>query len=296
MRGMKKWLIGTSICALTGALSVGCTVGDDESGSNLGGSSHTGGEGGGDATTGGTPSTGGEGGSVNTQTGGQGGEVANGGGGAETGGGEGGVPATGGVEAGGAPTGGTVTAGGAGGEPPVATGGATAGGAGGAGGAVFTCYGSEDLGALPSAYTDCSEWSSAVLGTQSCRGGGPEENGPLADDLCWYYIDTARADAFDALLDCFGEFVGDDCDNPAHDDHMWACVSEVGSMTCETTDGAALCETVTSDCGDVTTEFCLGEVNLLVETERGAVADCWAGLRNGERTGANCADNFDTCF
>jgi hypothetical protein len=197
--------------------------------------------------------------------------------------------------------------GGAGGEP-AATGGTTAGGAGGAGdgggaggegGAVAACLGGDVVGDLDAAYEDCSEWAADVFGTQQCSAGDPWDNGPLGDDLCWYYLPAARSDVLDALLGCFAEYSGTDCPtatNTAHDDHMWDCVADVGARACPTTDGTELCATVTDDCGDVTTEFCESEVNLVVETERSAIGDCWTGLSNGQRTGATCADSFEGCI
>ena len=303
MRGMNEWLIGMSTLAVIGALAVGCTVDDDEPGTNLGGSNPTGGRSSGGGTGGSSA------GSSATETGGGGGAETGGmeAGGAETGGMEAGGAETGGMEAGGAETGG-MEAGGAetGGMEAggAETGGATVGGAGGAGGAggpggaggAVACLGGDDVGALDSAYDDCSDWSLATFDTQQCSAGDASVNGPLADDLCWYYQSTARGEVFDALLTCFAEYSGGTDCGSEHDDFMWDCVSEVGAQTCATTDGTALCDTVAADCDDVTTEFCEGEVNILIETERSAVSDCWASLSNGERTGANCATNFDDCL
>ena len=288
MRSMNAFLVGTTVLALASVLAIGCTSDDDEPGTGLGGSTHSGGNGGDTGETGGRATGGRATGGTQTQGGGAG--VEAGGveaGGAATGGVEaGGVEETGGVEAGGVEETGGVEAGG------VEAGGATAGGAGGA----AACLGGDDVGALDSAYDTCSEWSVDVFGTQMCETGDPDVNGPLGDDLCWYYEAAGRSDVFDALLECFADFGFSraDCTN-AHENYMWDCVASVGAQACPTEDGTALCEAVADDCTDVSVADCEGEVNLVIASERTIISECWTDLTNNQRTGNNCAAHFEDC-
>jgi len=298
MRSMNAFLVGTTVLALASVLAIGCTSDDDEPGTGLGGSTHSGGNGGDTGETGGRATGGRATGGTQTQGGGAG--VEAGGveaGGAATGGVEaGGVEETGGVEAGGVEETGGVEAGGVEETGGVEAGGVEAGGATHGDGGAAACLGGDDVGALDSAYDTCSEWSVDVFGTQMCETGDPDVNGPLGDDLCWYYEAAGRSDVFDALLECFADFGFSraDCTN-AHENYMWDCVASVGAQACPTEDGTALCEAVADDCTDVSVADCEGEVNLVIASERTIISECWTDLTNNQRTGNNCAAHFEDC-